>query len=44
MQKEHPAVIQGLESDADMFFYGDGDKLMSEPRSASENRLLNPSW
>ena len=39
-----PSVIQGLESDADMLFYGDGDNLMSEPRSTSENRLLNPSW
>ena len=39
-----PTVIKGLESDADMIFHGDGEKIMSEPRAESENRLLTPSW
>jgi len=39
-----PTVIRGLEDDADMIFYGDGERIMSESRSESENRLLNPSW
>jgi uncharacterized oxidoreductase len=39
-----PTVIKGLEDDADMIFYGDGEKIMSESRGESENRLLTPSW
>jgi uncharacterized oxidoreductase len=39
-----PTVIKGLENDADMIFYGDGEKIMSESRAESENRLLTPSW
>jgi uncharacterized oxidoreductase len=39
-----PTVIRGLKEDQDMIFYGDGGKVMSEPRSESEGRLLNPSW
>jgi uncharacterized oxidoreductase len=39
-----PTVIQGLESDMDMIFHGEGTKLMSQPRGESEVRLLNPSW
>ena len=39
-----PTVIQGLESDTDMIFHGEGTKLMSQPRRESEGRLLNPSW
>jgi uncharacterized oxidoreductase len=38
-----PTVIQGLESDTDMIFHGEGTKLMSHPRRESEGRLLNPS-
>lgn len=39
-----PTVIKGLEDDADMIFYGDGEKIMSESRSESESSLLTPSW
>jgi len=39
-----PTVIKGLENDADMIFYGDGEKIMSESRGESESRLLTPSW
>jgi uncharacterized oxidoreductase len=39
-----PTIIKGLEDDADMIFYGDGEKIMSESRGESENRLLTPSW
>jgi uncharacterized oxidoreductase len=39
-----PAVIRGLENDADIIFHGDGEKVMSEPRGESERRLLVPSW
>ena len=39
-----PTVIKGLESDADMIFHGDGEKVMTEPRGESERRLLTPSW
>jgi uncharacterized oxidoreductase len=39
-----PTVIKGLENDADMIFYGDGEKMLSEPRGESESRLLAPSW
>jgi uncharacterized oxidoreductase len=35
-----PAVINGLKNDAEIIFYGDGEKIMSEPRGESENRLL----
>jgi energy-coupling factor transporter ATP-binding protein EcfA2 len=39
-----PTVIEGLKNDADMIFYGDGEKVMTEPRGESERRLLAPSW
>jgi uncharacterized oxidoreductase len=39
-----PSVIKGLENDDDMIFYGDGAKILSEPRGESESRLLKPSW
>jgi uncharacterized oxidoreductase len=39
-----PSVLQGLENDVEMIFHGDGAKIMSEPRSESETRLLSPSW
>jgi uncharacterized oxidoreductase len=39
-----PGVVQGLESDTDMIFHGEGKNLMSQPRGESEMRLLNPSW
>jgi uncharacterized oxidoreductase len=38
-----PTVIKGLEDDADMIFYGDGERIMSESRGESEGRLLKPS-
>jgi uncharacterized oxidoreductase len=39
-----PTVIKGLEEDADMIFYGDGERVMHESRGQSESRLLSPSW
>ena len=39
-----PTIIKGLENDADMIFYGDGEKIMAEPRAETEKRLLTPSW
>jgi uncharacterized oxidoreductase len=39
-----PTVIRGLENDAEMIFYGDGETILSEPRNESESRLLKPSW
>jgi uncharacterized oxidoreductase len=39
-----PTVIKGLENDADMIFYGDAEKVMSESRGEVESRLLKPSW
>lgn len=39
-----PTVISGLENDVEMIFHGDGAKILSEPRGASEGRLLKPSW
>jgi len=39
-----PTVIKGFEDDADMIFYGDGEKIMSESRGEFESRLLAPSW
>jgi uncharacterized oxidoreductase len=39
-----PTVIQGLESDAEMIFHGDGENVMTTPRGESESRLLNPRW
>jgi uncharacterized oxidoreductase len=38
-----PTVVNGLEKGADTIFYGDGEKIMSEPRGESERRLLKPS-
>jgi uncharacterized oxidoreductase len=39
-----PTVIKGLRAGKETIFYGDGGKVMTEPRSKSESRLLNPSW
>jgi len=39
-----PSIINGLKDDAEMVFYGDGAKVMSEPRRESEARLLRPRW
>jgi uncharacterized oxidoreductase len=39
-----PTVVKGLEDDADMIFYGDGEKVMFESRGKSESHLLTPSW
>ena len=39
-----PTIMRGLENDADTIFYGDGERVMTEPRRESELRLLNPSW
>lgn len=39
-----PTIISGLEKDANIIFYADGEKIMTEPRGDSESRLLNPSW
>jgi uncharacterized oxidoreductase len=39
-----PTVVKGLEDGAEMIFHGDGEKIMSEPRGESENRLLKSSW
>jgi uncharacterized oxidoreductase len=35
-----PTIINGLKNDAEIIFYGDGEKIMNEPRVESENRLL----
>ena len=35
-----PSVIKGLENDAEMIFYGEGDRIMAESRNESEKRLL----
>ncbi|HXY74008.1 MAG TPA: SDR family NAD(P)-dependent oxidoreductase [Dehalococcoidales bacterium] len=39
-----PTIVKGLKNDEDTIFYGDGAKIMAEPRGLSESRLLNPSW
>ena len=39
-----PAVINGLEKDAEIIFYADGEKIMTEPRAESESRLLKSAW
>jgi uncharacterized oxidoreductase len=39
-----PGVLSGLEKDQAIIFHGDGDKVLNEPRSKSENSLLNPAW
>ena len=39
-----PTIIKGLKNDAEIIFYGDGNKMMTEPRGESEKRLLTPSW
>jgi uncharacterized oxidoreductase len=39
-----PSVTKGLENDVETIFHGDAEKIMAEPRGASETRLLNPSW
>jgi uncharacterized oxidoreductase len=37
-----PTIITGLKNDVETMFYGDGDRIMSEPRAQSETRLLTP--
>lgn len=44
LSKYIPTVINGLKNDADIIFYGDGEKIMTEARGQSESRLLTPSW
>jgi uncharacterized oxidoreductase len=39
-----PTIISGLKNDAETIFYNDGEKIMNEPRSESEMRLLTPRW
>jgi uncharacterized oxidoreductase len=39
-----PTVIAGLEKDEDIIFHGDAGTVLTDPRSKSEGRLLNPSW
>ncbi len=39
-----PTVIKGLKNDVETIFHGDNEKIMAEPRGATETRLLNPSW
>ena len=39
-----PTIIKGLKNDVEIIFYGDGEKIMSEPRGESEMRLLTPRW
>lgn len=39
-----PTVINGFENDSDTIFYGDGEKIMTDPRGESEICLLKPSW
>jgi uncharacterized oxidoreductase len=39
-----PTIINGLRSEAEIIFYGDGAKVISEPRGESELRLLRPRW
>ena len=38
-----PTVMKGLEDDLDTIFFGDGGRVMSEPREQSETRLLEPA-
>ncbi len=44
VSKYIPAVMKGLRGDADMIFYGDGEKVMTEPRADSERLLLDSPW
>ncbi len=39
-----PGVVEGLERDTETIFHGDGERVLFEPRSTSESRLLSPSW
>jgi uncharacterized oxidoreductase len=39
-----PTIINGLKNDVETIFYGDGEKIMSEPRGESEVHLLTPHW
>jgi len=39
-----PTIIKGLKNDEEIIFYGDGEKIMNEPRGESEMRLLKPRW
>jgi uncharacterized oxidoreductase len=37
-----PIIINGLKNDAEIIFYGGGEKVMNEPRGESEMGLLTP--
>ena len=37
-----PTIINGLRNDAEIIFYGEGEKVMNEPRAEAEKRLLTP--
>jgi hypothetical protein len=37
-------VMKGLENDSNTIFQADGQRVMTESRAESENRLLKPSW
>jgi uncharacterized oxidoreductase len=37
-----PTIINGLKDDAEIIFYGNGEKVMNEPRGESEMDLLTP--
>jgi uncharacterized oxidoreductase len=38
-----PSIISGLKNDSDIIFYGNGAKILTEPRGESETRLLKHS-
>ena len=38
-----PTIMNALKNDADIIFYGDGGKIMTESRGESETHLLTPS-
>lgn len=37
-----PTIINGLRNDIETIFYGDGEKILKQPRGESEARLLRP--
>lgn len=39
-----PSIMKGLENDMDIIFHKEGTDIMAEPRAATENHLLSPSW
>jgi uncharacterized oxidoreductase len=38
-----PTVVEGLKSDSEIIFYGDGNRILTEPREKSENSLFKMS-